>query len=92
MVAFGCCLLTLFQPAVLAAQDHRRPTIQELFELAEHVRSLPPTQFDVTVLVEFDLDPVAEAKLSKSVRNILSRLHRGTEQCARLGTRGSRAP
>lgn len=71
-----CVFLLLFKQAVLLGQESRRPTLEELYELADHVSTLPPRQFDILIFVEFDLEPLSEADLRKAVKSVLSRTYK----------------
>lgn len=42
----------------------------EVYEIAEHVRELPPYRCDVTVIVEFALRPIPESDLRRSVEKM----------------------
>jgi len=60
-------LLTVLHSATSRADQ--LPQRAEVYELAEHIRELPPYRSDITVIVEFDLKPRPEKEIRRSVED-----------------------
>lgn len=60
-------LLTAVLSAACLADEF--PQRAEVYELAEHIRELPPYRSDITVIVEFDIKPLPEVVIRRSVED-----------------------